>query len=87
MTHEQLRNKLAELQNNGFKFLFHEKDGCFRYDECGDELTNDAFEDFFISEMTDIRVNGDGHLMFKMYGFGYTLFATKTVLGNFTMSA
>ena len=87
MTHEQLRNKLVELQNNCFKFLFHEKDGYFRYNECEDELTNDAFDDFSISEMTDLRVNDDGNLMFKMCGFGYTLFATKTVLGNFTMSA
>ncbi len=83
MTREQLRNKLVELQNDGFKFLFHEKDGYFRYDECEDELTNDAFDDFSISEMTDLRVNCDGHLTFSLYGFRYTLFATKTVLGKF----
>ena len=83
MTHEQLRNKLVELQNDGFKFLFHERDGYFRYDECGDELTNDAFDYFSISEMTDLRVNGDGYLMFSLYDFRYTLFATKTVLGKF----
>lgn len=83
MTHEQLRNKLIELQNDGFKFLFHERCGYFRYDEHEDELTNDAFDNFILSEMTDLCVNDDGHLMFKMCGFGFTLLASKTVLGKF----
>lgn len=83
MTHEQLRNKLVELQNDGFKFLFHEKDGYFRYDEREDELTNDAFDHFPLSEMTDLRVDGDEYLTFNLYGFRYTLFATKTIIGRF----
>ena len=83
MTHEQLRNKLVKLQTDGFRFLFHEKTGYFRYDEREDELTNDAFEHFSLSEMTDLRVSDDVYLMFRLYGFNFTLFATKTVLGKF----
>ena len=83
MTHEQLRNKLMEFQTDGFKFLFHERVGYFRYDEREDELTNDAFDHFPLSEMTDLRVDGDEYLTFNLYGFRYTLFATKTIIGRF----
>ena len=83
MTHEQLRNTLVKLQNDGFRFLFHERTGYFRYDEKNDELTNDSFEQFSLSKMTDLRVTNDVYLMFRLYGFNFTLFATKTVLGKF----
>lgn len=83
MTHEQLRNTLVKLQNDGFRFLFHERAGYFRYDESEDELTNDSFAQFSLSEMTDIRVADDVYLMFRLYGFNFTLFATKTILGKF----
>lgn len=83
MTHEQLRNTLVKLQNDGFRFLFHERTGYFRYDAKNDELTNDSFEQFSLSEITDIRVSDDVYLMFRLYGFNFTLFATKTVLGKF----
>ena len=83
ITLEQLRNKLEELQNDDFKFILYEKNGYFHYDKSLDELTNNAFDEFVLSEMSDLQVNSKGQLMFKSHGFNYTLFASKTVLGKF----
>ena len=83
ITHEQLRDTLVKLQNVGFVFVINYGDDDFRYDERKDELTNGLFKQFPLSEMTDIYVDNDVYLVFKMYGWNYTLFATKTVLGKF----
>ena len=83
MTQEQLRNTLVKLQNDGFRFVIEYGDDDFSYDEKKDELTNGLFKQFPLSEMTDIYVDKDVYLVFKMYGWNHTLFATKTVLGKF----
>ena len=83
MTQEQLRNTLVKLQNDGFRFVIDDIDEDFRYDERTDELTNGLFKQFPLSEMTDIYVDNDVELTFKMYEWNHTLFATKTVLGKF----
>ena len=83
ITHEQLRNTLVKLQNDNFRFVLDERDNYFRYNEKKDELTDDVFEQFSLSELTDLRVVDDVYLMFKFDEWNYTLFATKTVLGKF----
>ena len=83
MTHEQLRDTLVKLQNDGFRFVIDDRDGDFRYDERDDELTNGLFKQFPLLEMTDIHVVNDVELRFEMYEWNHSVFATKTVLGKF----
>ena len=83
ITHEQLRDTLVKLQNDGFRFVIDDIDEDFRYDERTDELTNGLFKQFPLSEMTDIHVVDEVELRFEMYEWIHSVFATKTVLGKF----